>query len=95
MRLSLGWAARARGGGRPLRQSARQPATGRRECVDVIRAAAEISAFSKAKICIERQGEPSLVQFATEQVIALATTAAPTPSCTEDIVERFHLAAWA
>jgi hypothetical protein len=40
------------------------PATGMRECVDVIRPAAQISAFSKAKICIERQGEPSLVQFA-------------------------------
>jgi hypothetical protein len=29
-----------------------------RECVDVIRAAAQISAFSKAKICIERQANP-------------------------------------
>jgi hypothetical protein len=65
-----------------------------RECVDVIRAA-QISAVSKAKICIERQGEPAVVRLATEQVIALAATPAPSQSCTEDIFERFYLAAWA
>lgn len=69
------------------------PATGMRECAEVIRAAAEISAFNKAKVCAERQGESALIALATQQVIALS--AKPTPSVTEDAFERFYLAAWA
>lgn len=71
------------------------PATGMRECSPVIRAAAEISAYSKAKICAERQGIPSLIQLATEEVISLAATPVRTECVTEDVFERFYLAAWA
>ncbi len=71
------------------------PATGMRECAEVIRAAAEISAFNKAKVCAERQGEPAMVGLATEQVIALAATPMRSPSVTEDAFERFYLTAWA
>lgn len=71
------------------------PATGMRECAEVLRAAAEISAFKKAKICVERQGETAMVGLATEQVIALAATPMRSPSVTEDAFERFYLAAWA
>ncbi len=58
------------------------PATGMRECAEVIRAAAEISAFNKAKVCAERQGEPAMVGLATEEVIALAATPMRSPSVT-------------
>lgn len=71
------------------------PATGMRECAEALRAAAEISAFKKAKVCVERQGESAMVELATEQVIALAATPMRSPSVTEDAFERFYLAACA
>ena len=71
------------------------PATGMRDCADAIRAAAEISAFSKAKVCAERQGVSSVTNLATEEVIALAATPVRTASATEDTFERCYLAAWA
>ena len=71
------------------------PATGMRECAPVIRAAAEISAFNRAKACAQRQGLASVVALATEEVVALASTPTRTASATEDVFERCYLAAWA
>jgi hypothetical protein len=71
------------------------PATGMRECASAIRAAAEISALTKAKLCAERDGLPDVIGLATEEVIALAATPVYSTCPTEDIYERHYLAAWA
>lgn len=71
------------------------PAIGMRECAAAIQAAATISALTKAKICVERNGLPDVVGLATEELIALAATRTVSAYSSEDIYERHYLAAWA
>lgn len=71
------------------------PSTGMRECMPAIRAAAEISAFTKARVCAERAGVPDVIGLATEEVIALGATPLYSTCPTEDLYERHYLAAWA
>jgi hypothetical protein len=71
------------------------PATGMRDCAEAIRAAAQISAFGKAKVCAERGGVPDAIGLATEEVIALSALPHWDTTPTEDIYERHYLAAWA
>lgn len=71
------------------------PATGMRECTNAIRAAAQLSAFKKARVCAERGGMPDMIGLATEEVIALAATPTWATVPTEDLYERYYLSAWA